>query len=40
MPSPAREEPAGTGILLVLAAALAAGIGGWSSIVADRGSDT
>lgn len=40
VPSPAREEPAGTGILLALAAALAAGIGGWSSIVADRGSDT
>jgi hypothetical protein len=39
--SPARpEEPAGTGILLAVAAALAASIGGWSSIAADRGSDT
>ena len=40
VPSSAREEPAGTGILLAVAAALAAAIGGWSSIVADRGSDT
>jgi hypothetical protein len=39
--SPTRpEEPAGTGILLAVAAALAAAIGGWSSIAADRGSDT
>ncbi|HEX2025399.1 MAG TPA: hypothetical protein VHH92_03285 [Actinomycetota bacterium] len=35
-----REEPAATGILLAVAAAIAAGIGGWSSVVADRGSDT
>jgi hypothetical protein len=34
------EEPAGTGILLAVAAAIAAAIGGWSSILADRGSDT
>jgi hypothetical protein len=39
--SPKRpEEPAGTGILLAVAAALAAAIGGWSSIAGDRGSDT
>jgi hypothetical protein len=35
-----RQEPAGAGILLAVAAALAAAIGGWSSIVGDRGSDT
>jgi hypothetical protein len=34
------EEPAGTGVLLAVAAALAAAIGGWSSVLADRGSDT
>lgn len=34
------EEPAGTGILLAVAATLAAAVGGWSSIMADRGSDT
>jgi hypothetical protein len=35
-----REEPAGTGILLAVAAAIAAALGGWSSVLADRGSDT
>jgi hypothetical protein len=34
------DEPTGTGILLAVAATLAAAVGGWSSIVADRGSDT
>jgi hypothetical protein len=34
------EEPAGTGVLLAVAAAVAAAIGGWSSILADSGSDT
>jgi hypothetical protein len=35
-----REEPAGTGILLAVAAAIAAALGGWSSVLADAGSDT
>jgi hypothetical protein len=39
-PAERLEEPAATGILLAVAAAIAAAIGGWSSVLADRGSDT